>query len=139
MAGSDDLDDPRLVRLTRGARYETLTCLAEDNLAAGMNAIMVAPFTIERRDPRAWGELERRLSVVGASAIMVWLRISFDDVCRRVELRGADRDLAKRSGDGQANLDLDPPAVPHIEIDALLRPETIAETILSSLGDQPTR
>src|SRR3982751_5016128 len=42
--GSHDLDDPTLVSLTRGARYETLARLAEDNLRAGMNAVMVAPY-----------------------------------------------------------------------------------------------
>lgn len=131
--GAIDLDDPELARLTRAARYETITGLAEDNLAAGMSAVMVAPFTTERRDPEAWERLQRRMDQVGASTTMVWLRISADDVLRRVEERGAGRDLAKLRGDWPAGLDLDPPSVPHIEVDALLSPAINAATVLSSL------
>ena len=131
--GTDDLDDPELVRLTRAARYETITCLAEDNLAAGISAVLVAPFTVERRDPHAWEALRRRLDQVGATATMVWMRISSDDVLGRVEERGAGRDLAKLRGDWPAGLDLDPPAVPHIEVDARSSPALIVESVLSSL------
>jgi predicted kinase len=137
MDGSDDLDDPRLVRLTRAARYETLTCLAEDNLAVGTSVVMVAPFTTERRDPGAWAALESRLAVVGARASMVWLRISAGDVLRRVERRGAERDLAKQGRDWAAGLDLAPPAVPHLEVDALLGPHAITDRILASLPNPP--
>lgn len=131
--GTDDLDDPELGALTRDARYETITRLAEDNLAAGLSVVMVAPFTAERRDPVAWGALRGRMEKVGASTTMVWLRISADDVLGRVEQRGAGRDLAKLRGDWPAGLDLGPPAVPHIEVDALLSPSTIAKTVLASL------
>ena len=131
--GTDDLDDPELARLTRAARYETITCLAEDNLAAGISAVLVAPFTVERRDPHAWEALRRRLDQVGASATMVWMRISSEDVLSRVEERGAGRDLAKLRGDWPAGLDLDPPAVPHIEVDARVSPALVVESVLASL------
>jgi predicted kinase len=133
LQGTDDLDDPALGALTRDARYETITRLAEDNLAAGVSVVMVAPFTAERRDPVAWEALRGRMDKVGASTTMVWLRISSDEVLGRVEQRGASRDLAKLRGDWPAGLDLRPPAVPHIEVDALLSPSTIAETVLASL------
>ena len=131
--GTNDLDDPELARLTRAARYETLTRLAEDNLAAGVCAVMVAPFTTERRDPLAWEALRRRLDPVAAGTTMVWLRISGDDVLSRVQQRGAGRDVAKLRGEWLAGLDLDPPAVAHVEVDALLGPAAIAEEILSAL------
>ena len=131
--GTGDLDDPELARLTRAARYETIATLAEDNLAAGISVVMVAPFTRERRDPGAWGTLERRLDQVGARATMVWLRICADDVRRRIEKRGAGRDLAKQRGDRSRRVDLDPPAVPHLAVDALLTPHAIAETVMSAL------
>jgi predicted kinase len=131
--GTDDLDDPELSRLTRAARYETITRLAEDNLAAGISAVMVAPFTAERREPLAWEALRLRLEDVGSSVTMVWLRISADEVHARIEQRGASRDRAKLGGDWPGNLDLGPPAVPHIEADALLSPACIAEKVLSSL------
>src|SRR5690242_3300906 len=65
LQGTDDLDDPRLVRLTRAARYETLASLAEDNLAVGVATVLVAPFTAERRDPSAWEALRTRMARVG--------------------------------------------------------------------------
>lgn len=133
MQGTDDLDDPGLARLTRAARYETLIRLAEDNLATGLSTVLVAPFTAERRDRRAWEELQRRLGQVGADASMVWLRISAEEVLRRVERRGADRDLAKLNAQWPAGLDLGPPDVPHIAVDALLSPASITESVLSSL------
>jgi predicted kinase len=135
--GTDNLDDPQFARLTRAARYETITSLAEDNLAAGISAVMVAPFTLERRDPQAWNAVRRRIEHVGASTTLVWLRISADEVLRRVDQRGAGRDLAKLRGDWSASLDLEPPAVPHVAVDALLSPATIAETVLSSLPLTP--
>ena len=133
MQGTDDLDDPGLARLTRAARYETLIRLAEDNLATGLSTVLVAPFTAERRDRRAWEQLQRRLGQIGADASMVWLRISAEEVLRRVERRGADRDLAKLTAHWPAGLDLGPPDVPHIAVDALLSPVSITESVLSAL------
>jgi len=135
--GTDNLDDPSFARRTRAARYDALTSLAEDNLTAGISAVMVAPFTLERRDPQAWSALRRRMEQVGASTTMVWLRISADEVLRRVDQRGAVRDLAKQRGDWSTGLDLDPPAVPHLEVDALSSPAVMAETVLSSLAREP--
>jgi predicted kinase len=134
--GTGDLDDPELAALTRAARYEAIICLAVDNLAAGVSAVMVAPFTTERRDPRAWRGLERRMHDAGGRAEMVWLRVPANDVHRRVEQRGAERDLAKLRRDWTAGLDLDPPAVPHIALDALLSPAVIVETVISSLSQE---
>jgi predicted kinase len=133
MHGTDDLDEAELVRLTRAARYEALSALAEDNLAVGVSVVLVAPFTTERRDPRAWEHLQRRMARSGGNSCLVWLRIPADEVVRRVEQRGAARDLAKLRGDWPAGLDLDPPAVPHIEVDALGAPAVIAETVVSSV------
>jgi predicted kinase len=50
LVGVDDLDDRRLAGPTRGARYEAVTALAEDNLRIGTPVVLVAPFTSERRD-----------------------------------------------------------------------------------------
>ena len=133
MHGTDDLDDAALVRRTRAARYEALIALAKDHLAISTSVVLVAPFTTERRDPRAWQQLQRRLASSGGDASMVWLRISADEVLRRVEQRGAARDLAKLRRDWPAGLDLDPPAVPHIEVDALGAPAVIADAVVSSL------
>ena len=69
---------------------------------------------------------------VGAKTRLVWLRISADEVRRRVGQRGLERDLAKRRGVWPAGLDLDPPMVPHIEVDAHLSPAVITEQVLST-------
>ncbi|MEO7350882.1 MAG: AAA family ATPase [Marmoricola sp.] len=132
LLGTDDLDDPEVVRATRGARYEAITALAEDNVAVGLSAVLVAPFSTERRDPAAWNAIRHRMSEVGARTTLVWLRISPDEVLRRVESRAADRDGSKRRGDWLAGLDLGPPAVPHIEVDAHLPPAAIAELVVAS-------
>ncbi|MGA8211373.1 MAG: AAA family ATPase [Nocardioidaceae bacterium] len=131
--GTDDLDDPEVVRLTRAARYEAVTALAEDNLAAGTGVVLVAPFSAERRDPASWATLESRLVGAGAAASLVWLRISPAEVLRRVGQRGAARDAGKRRGDWLAGLDLSPPLVPHLVVDAHLAPPVVAERILASL------
>jgi predicted kinase len=136
LRGTDDLDDPELVRLTRAARYETLTRLAEDNLTAGVGAVMVAPFTTERRDPVAWTTLQSRLDEVGAGTTMVWLRISAEEVLERVERRGASRDVAKLRREWPAGLDLGPPSVPHIAVDATVSPALIADRVVSRLANR---
>lgn len=138
LLGTDDLDDPDFVRLTRAARYEALTALAEDNVAVGTSAVMVAPFTTERRDEKAWSLLRHRMERVGAVTTMVWLRISAEEVVRRVDQRGAGRDLAKRRSEWSAGLDLAPPAVPHLAVDALLSPATMADRVVSLLP-RPSR
>ncbi|MGB3763212.1 MAG: AAA family ATPase [Ornithinimicrobium sp.] len=130
--GTDDLDDPRLVAVTRDARYETIIALAEDNVATGVDVVLVAPFTSERGDLATWDELRQRLAAAGASSVLVWLRISADEVVRRVGQRGADRDRAKLDYDWAAGLDLDPPRVPHLEVDAEQHPDRIADAVLSS-------
>ncbi len=138
--GISDLDDPALAALTRAARYEAITCVAVDNLAAGVSAVMVAPFTVERRDLGAWDLLQRRMQEAGGSAVMVWLCISADEVRARVERRGAERDLTKLRPDWTAGLDLAPPAAPHIAVDALSGPGEVAGVVLSALSqDVPQR
>ncbi len=135
--GRHDLDDPELARVTRTARYEAIISLAEANLAVGVNAVLVAPFSLERREVTAWLALQRRMEDVGATTSLVWLRVSADEVRRRVGRRGLERDLAKRTSDWPAGLDLDPPLVPHIEVDALLSPAVIAAKVLSAPLAQP--
>ena len=135
LRGTHDLDDPDLARITRAARYDTITALAEDNLAIGVDVVLVAPFSTERRDPAAWDVLRSRLEQGGATSRLVWLRISADEVGRRVERRGLARDAAKHTASWTDGLDLDAPAVPHIEADAVLSPAAIAEHVLPALSD----
>lgn len=133
LTGTDDLDDPELARLTRAARYESITRLAEDNLATGISVVLVAPFTAERRDPQDWLVLQRRLQDAGARPVLVWLRIPADAARRRVEDRAAGRDVAKLVGHWPPAADLAAPAVPHIDVDALQSPADVVAQILARL------
>ena len=124
LLGTADLDDPRLAARTRGPRYETLLALATDNLRAGTPVVLVAPFTAERRDPRAWADVSARLRSAGGEPLLLWLRLDAAGVAARLRSRGAGRDLAKAADPAAvvAGLDLDPPAVPHVMVDAALPP-----------------
>ena len=132
----DDIDDPRLVTLTRAGRYETITRLAEDNLRVGNTVLLVAPFTEERRNLHAWEELVDRLHrAAGGAVTMIWLYLSREELLQRMRDRGADRDAAKLSGEQRFidQLDLGPPVGPHIPIHALGSVDQIVRSILTQL------
>jgi predicted kinase len=134
LLGTNDLDDPILAGATRQARYATITALAEENLQLGMSAVLVAPFTAERRDASAWIALCRRLQAAGGIPSLVWLAIRADVVADRLGQRAAGRDLPKMMrADRLAGIDLAPPRVPHIRADADQMPEMIAEDVLALL------
>ena len=136
LANVDDIDDPRLVTLTRAGRYETITRLAEDNLRVGNTVLLVAPFTEERRNLRAWEELGDRLHrAAGGAVTMIWLYLSREELLQRMRARGADRDAAKLSGEQRFidQLDLGPPVGPHIPIHAFGSVDQIVRSIVTQL------
>src|SRR3954447_20057710 len=69
LVGVHDLDDARLAGPTRQARYDTVVDVAEDNLRVGTPVVLVAPFSLERRDLHAWGSLDRRLRAAGGAPL----------------------------------------------------------------------
>jgi predicted kinase len=132
----DDIDDPRLATLTRAARYETITCLGEDNLRLGHGVLLVAPFTEERQDLEAWEELSHRLRQAGAVTVtMAWLNLSRDELLRRMQARGADRDADKLRGEQPFidQLHLGPPVGPHIPIHAVGSVDQLVHRIVLQL------
>ena len=132
----DDIDDPRLATLTRADRYETLSCLAEDNLRVGNTVLLVAPFTEERRNLHAWEELHHRLRQAGGGAVtMIWLYLGRDELMRRLRARRADRDAGKLRGEQRYvdKLDLGPPVGPHIPIHAVGSVDQIVRSIVMQL------
>ena len=138
LVGVDDLDDPRLAELTRGARYRTVLDLAVDNLAAGMPVVLVAPFSAERADPRAWAATRDRLVDAGGAPLLVWLRLEPAEVLRRLRQRAASRDAAKLADEaaylaGAAVTAFDPPVVPHLALDATRPPDALARAVLDAL------
>lgn len=137
LLGTADYDDPELVALVRTPRYQTLLQVADECVAAGVPAILVGPFTAERRDAAAWAALADRLTTLGARVRLAWLRLPADELARRIAARGAERDsgkfedLAAFLREAGAT-----PAVPFIEVDALLPPEEQARSVLVRL-DSP--
>jgi predicted kinase len=133
LAGVHDLDDPALAALTRDARYDTLLALAEANLAAGRPVVLVAPFSAERTRPAAWAATTRRLQ---APATLVWLHLPPGELIRRLTQRAAARDEAKLRDPASylTGLNLDPPTVPHLALDASQPTEALVSSVLDHLS-----
>lgn len=135
LLGTSDYDDPGLVALVREPRYRTLLQIASECVAAGVPVVLVAPFSAERREPAAWDRLAGQFDALGARATLVWLRIPAEELARRLTLRGAARDTGKVD-DLDAFLrevDLTPPVVRFVEVDALLPPADQARSIRARL------
>jgi predicted kinase len=139
LVGTHDLDDVRLAGPTRQARYETVVAVAVDNLRAGMPVVLVAPFSVERRDLQAWQSLDRRLRVAGGTPVLVWLQLDPGAVVRRLQARAAPRDLPKLADPSAflAGLDSGRPAGPHLAVDAEGTPDEVAERVLAGTGLRP--
>jgi predicted kinase len=137
MVGVQDLDDVRLAGLTRDARYEAVAAVAEENLRAGTPVVLVAPFSRERRDLRAWETLDTRLRAAGGSPLLVWLHLDPLAVVGRLQARGATRDRAKLADPGSflARLDQGAPVGPHVLVNAERPPADVVEEIMALLGD----
>ena len=132
LAGVHDLDDPVLAALTREARYDTLLRLAEANLVVGRPVVLVAPFSTEGASPSAWAATVRRLS---AEATMVWLHLPSGELIRRLTQRALARDESKLR-DPQTyltGLDLEPPAIPHLALDAFQPTSALVGAVLNHL------
>ncbi len=133
LAGVRDLDDPALARLTRDARYDTLLGLAAANLQAGRPVILVAPFSAERARFSAWASTTQRLP---GDATMVWLHLPPEELIARLTRRALSRDEDKiRDPESYlARLDLAPPVIPHLPLDASQPTATLVRAILDHLA-----
>jgi predicted kinase len=135
LTGLRDLDDPALAGLTRDARYDTLLGLAAANVAAGRPVVLVAPFSLERSRVSAWDATTRRLH---APATMVWLYLEPAELIRRLTERGLARDEGKLRDPASylTSLDLDPPAIPHLALDASQPTAAQVSSVLNHLSGQ---
>jgi predicted kinase len=133
LIGVRDLDDPALAGLTRDARYDTLLELAEHNLRAGLPVVLVAPFSRERAEPSAWAATARRLA---SDPLMVWLHLPPQELVRRLTGRALARDEDKIRDPASflTGLDLQPPVVPHLALDASQPTDTLVRSILDHLA-----
>jgi len=133
LIGVHDLDDPVLAGLTRDARYTTLLSLADANLRAGRPVVLVAPFSAERAQPAAWAATARRIA---ADPTMVWLHLPPQELIRRLTRRALARDENKIRDPASflTGLDLEPPVVPHLALDASEPTASLVRTILGHLS-----
>ena len=130
LVGATDLSDPRIAGLTRKPRYETLFALAEDNLRAGMPVVLVAPFTTERTAD-GWNAVARRLG----APVLVWLHVPDAELIARLQRRDAARDSAKTVDPPAylAAIDRNPPAAPHLDLDATRPVTDLVDAVLAHL------
>ena len=133
LAGTSDLDDPALAGLTRDARYGTLLDLAAANLAAGRPVVLVAPFSTERAVPAAWAATRRRLP---GEATMVWLHLPPAELVSRLTQRAAERDANKIRDPASylTGLDLAPPVIAHLALDATAPTGALVRSVLKHLS-----
>ncbi len=133
LVGVHDLDDPVLAGLTRDARYDTLLGLADANLRAGRPVVLVAPFSTERAQPSAWAATTRRIA---ADPTMVWLHLPPEELIRRLTRRALARDKSKIRDPASflTGLDLGPPAIPHLPLDASKPTATLVQAVLTHLS-----
>jgi predicted kinase len=133
LTGVRDLDDPVLAGLTRDARYSALLDLADANLRAGLPVVLVAPFSRERAEPSAWAATARRL---GGDPLMVWLHLPPQELVQRLAGRALSRDEDKIRDPASflTGLDLEPPVVPHLALDASQPTGTLVRSVLDHLS-----
>ncbi len=133
LIGVHDLDDPVLAGLTRAARYDTLLGLAAANLRAGLPVVLVAPFTAERGQLSAWATLTRRIP---GEPTMVWLHLPPGELIGRLTRRALARDENKIRDPASflTGLDLDPPVIPHLPLDASQPTPTLVKSVLDHLS-----
>ena len=133
LIGVPDLDDPVLAGLTRDARYDTLLGLAEANLRTGLPVVLVAPFSAERARLSAWATITRRIP---GEPTMVWLHLPPGELIGRLTRRALARDENKIRDPTSflAGLDLEPPVIPHLALDASQPTPTLVKSVLAHLS-----
>ena len=133
LVGVRDLEDPVLAGLTRDARYDTLLELAGQNLRMGLPVVLVAPFSRERAEPPAWAAMAGRLAT---DPTMVWLHLPPQELIARLTRRALSRDEDKIRDPAAflRGLDLEPPVVPHLALDASQPTRTLVRSILDHLA-----
>jgi len=136
LTGVHDLDDPALAGLTRAARYDTLLGLAAANLRAERPVVLVAPFSAERAGSSAWAHTTQRLAT---EPTLIWLHLPPDGLIRRLTHRAEARDQTKIRDPAAflAALDLTPPSVPHLPLDATQPTATQLQAVLAHLSRAP--
>ncbi|QJU53112.1 HAD-IA family hydrolase [Herbiconiux sp. KACC 21604] len=117
---------PELRPVIRPARYAALRAVLADQVRAGVDSVLVAPFTAELQGGAEWREL---VEAAGAEPTVVWLRASPELLAERRRLRSADRDAHIVDSPADAA-----PRVPHLVVDAALTTGQQLASVLRRLG-----
>jgi predicted kinase len=129
--------EPTVRATVNDVRYTCWFDTARENLALGINVILVAPFTSERTFPAAWARLTERLAVPDHSVHLAWLDTPPAEVVKRMRLRGAARDIEKLK-ESHRFLTPDvtaPPGVVHTRVDGLqTHSEQVAQFVAEFSG-----
>lgn len=134
VGAGDDLDHPGLRGPVRDARYAAVLDTAAAQLGAGLDVVLVAPFTREVSGAEAWSALVRRLRSDGARHVdLVWLDCPPDVLLDRLRSRGAARDRARLEPEATAEFvaRLRPPAVAALRVEATA---TVDEQLAAVVG-----
>jgi sugar-phosphatase len=122
-------NDPALRVRVRPARYAALMAVAADQVAAGLDAVLVAPFTAELRGGTEWQLLTEAVSP--APVRVAWLRADESLLRQRVAQRQEPRDVVRTAAD------LEPPTVEHTVVDASASTATQVAQLLAAVDGQP--
>lgn len=122
--GDRHWNDPSLRPVLRPARY---AALRESVAAQAVPTVAVAPWSAELAGGGEWREL---VEMLGREPAVVWLRAGAELLAARRAGRGVDRD-AHIVDPGE------PPAVPHLVVDAALSIAEQAELVRGWLGAPP--
>lgn len=93
----------------RPARYAVLRAAAAAQVASGIDAVLVAPFTAELAGGDEWDAL--RAAVAPAEPFVVWIDVPSDVLTERVRERADERDSGLPPGSATE------PAIPHLRVD----------------------
>ena len=116
-------NDFRLREIIRPARYRALRETLAEQVAVGIGAVVVAPFTAELLGGTEWDEL---VESAGSVPVVVWIRASPGLLAQRRAARAADRDALSIDASGDAL-----PRVVHLAVDAALSTAEQVEAVLT--------
>ena len=124
-AGSD-LDHPALRGPVRQARYQCLVDVAVDNGRLGRDVVIIAPFTAECADARAWAHLTRQFAP--ARVALIWVTVPPEVALARRRRRNLARDVA--AGSAAPPRPAAPPVVEHLVASGAAEPGREAARIV---------
>ncbi|NQX33197.1 HAD-IA family hydrolase [Herbiconiux sp. VKM Ac-2851] len=119
-------NDPALRPVVRPARYAALRAALADQVRAGVDAVLIAPFTAELAGGPEWQQL---VEAAGGPPEVVWLRASPALLAERRGLRAAARDVHVVDPPADAE-----PQVPHLVVDASLSTAQQLASVRRRLG-----